>query len=105
MDCDFCAYNEISIQVHHGRQHGDGFECGLCDFEADSLETLDLHLTTCESYQCYRCNVRPHHISDIKKHIEEKHWSEYVSITHGKLDRKDVNFVKETIYEKEELIN
>ena len=29
LDCDFCAYNEISIQ---GRQHGDEFKCGLCDF-------------------------------------------------------------------------
>ena len=105
MDCDFCAYNEISIQVQQGKQHRDDFECGLCDFEADSLETLNLHLTTYESYQCYRCNVKIHPIRDIKKHIEEKHGSEYVSITHGKLDRKDVNFVKETIYEKDELIN
>ena len=40
LDCDFCAYNEISIQVHQGRCHGDGFECGLCDFQADSLEIL-----------------------------------------------------------------
>ena len=103
--CDFCAFNEISIQVHQGRQHEDGFECGLCDFKADSLETLNLHLTTCESYQCYRCNFRVYHISDIKEHIKEKHESEYVSKTHGKLDRKYMNFVKETIYEKEELFN
>ena len=41
----------------------------------------------------------------MREHIKEKHESEYVSITHGKLDRKDTNFVKETIYEKDELFN
>ena len=70
LDCDFCAYNEISIQVHQGRQHEDGFTCGLCDFKADSIETLNLHLKTCESYECYRCNVRVYTISDIKEQIK-----------------------------------
>ena len=105
LDCDFHAYNDISIQVHQGKCHEDGFECGLCDFKADSLEALDLHLTTCESYECYECNIRVHHISDVRKHIREKHESEYVSITHGKLDRKDKNFVKETRYRKEQLLD
>ena len=105
LDCDFCAYNEISIQVHRGRQHEDGFECGLCDFRADSLETLNVHLTTCECYECHRCNIRVHHISDIREHIAEKHQSEYVTITHGKLDRKDANYVKQTNYSKDKLFD
>ena len=106
LDCDFCAYNEISIQVHQGRQHGEGFECGLCDFQAESLDTLNLHLTTCESYECRRCNIRVFNISDIKEHIKNKHDSDrYVSITHGKLDRKDENYVKETSYDKDKLFN
>ena len=46
----------------------------------DLLETLMLHLSTRESYQCYRCNVRVHHISYVKNHVEEKHESKYVSI-------------------------
>ena len=105
LDCDFCAYNEISIQVHQGRSHGDEFECGLCDFQADSLETLNLHLTTCECYECYSCKIRVFTISDIKEHIKEKHDSEYVNIYHGKLDRKDENYVKQTSYDKDELFN
>ena len=105
LDCDFCAYNEISIQVHQGRDHGDGFECGLCDFQAKSLETLNLDLTTCESYDCSRCNIRVFTISDIKAHIKEKHDSEYLTIYHGKLDRKDSNYVKQTSYDKDELYN
>ena len=51
LDCDFYAYNDISIQVHQGKCHEDGFECGLCDLKADSLEALNIHLTTCESYE------------------------------------------------------
>ena len=105
LDCDFCAYNEISIQVHQGRQHEDGFTCGLCDFKADSLEMLNLHLKTCESYECYRCNIRVYTISDIKEHIKNKHDSEYITITHGKLDRKDENYVKQTDYGKDDLFN
>ena len=75
LDCDFCAYNEISIEVHQGIQQGDGFECGLCDFQAESLETLNLHLITCESNECYRCNFRVFTISGIKEHLKEKHES------------------------------
>ena len=101
MDCDFCAYIEISIQV----QHENGFECGLCDYKADSLDTLDAHLKTCESYACYRCNIRVHHIIDIRKHIKEKHETEYVNITHAKLDRKDANFVKKKKQCKDKLFD
>ena len=85
LDCDFCAYNEISIQVHQGRQHEDGFTCGLCDFKADTLETLNLHLKTCESYECYRCNIRVYTISDIKEQIKNTHDSEYITITNRKV--------------------
>ena len=105
VDCDFCAYNQISIQVHQGREHEDGFTCGLCDFKADSLEMLNLHLKTCESYECNSCNLRVYTISDIRDHIKDKHESDYVFITHGKLDRKDENYVKETSYEKDKLLN
>ena len=43
---------------------------------------------------------------DIKEHIKNIHELEcYVSITHGKLDRKDENYVKETSYDKDKLFN
>ena len=55
----------------------------------DSLENLNIHLNTCESFECYRCSIRVQNISDMKKHINEKHGDTgYLSITHGKLDRK-----------------
>ena len=104
LDCDFCADNEISIQVHQGRCHGGGFECGICDFGADSLENLNIHLNNCESFECYRCSIRVYNISDMKKHINEKHGDTgYLSITHGKLDRKNLEYVKETRYDMKDL--
>ena len=103
LDCDFYAENEISIQVHQGRCHG-GFECGICDFKADSLQSLDIHLNTCESFECYGCRVRVYNISDMKDHINEKHGvTEYLAIKHGKLDRKNKEYVKETRYDRNDL--
>ena len=103
LDCDFYAENEISIQVHQGRCHG-GFECGICDFKADSLQSLDIHLNTCESFECYGCRVRVYNISDMKDHINEKHGvTEYLAIKHGKLDRKNKEYVKEKRYDRNDL--
>ena len=40
----------------------------------------------------------------MKKHINEKHADEeYLTIRHGKLDRKNSEYVKETNYEKNDL--
>ena len=104
LDCDFCADSEITIQVHQGRCHGGGFECGICDFRADSLKNLNIHLNTCESFECFKCCVRVYNISDMKKHINEKHADEeYLTIRHGKIDRKNSEYVKETNYNKNDL--
>ena len=37
--------------------------------------------------------------------MKNKYESEYISITHGKLDRKDENYVKQTCYGKDDLFN
>ena len=37
--------------------------------------------------------------------LECLHDSEYITIYHGKLDRKDSNYVKQTSYDKNELFN
>ena len=28
-DCEFCGENELTKQVHLGKQHSENFECGL----------------------------------------------------------------------------
>ena len=57
-ECDFVCQNVISMEVHNGKQHSDKLECGLCDLEVGNFENLELHLTTCEMYQCYKCEKR-----------------------------------------------
>jgi hypothetical protein len=57
-ECDFVCQNEVSMEVHIGKQHSDKSECGLCDLEVDNLENLELHLTTCEMYRFQRYEKR-----------------------------------------------
>ena len=45
-----------------------------------------------------------YNLSDMKEHIHKKHGAkEYLYIRHGKLDRKDADYVKETTYDRDEL--
>ena len=44
---------------------------GLCDFEAMSLENLELHLVSFEVYQCNNCEKKLKSIKDVKDHIEK----------------------------------
>ena len=40
----------------------------------------------------------------MKKHIKEKHGAkEYLRVKHGKLDRKNAEYVKETSHDKNDL--
>ena len=66
--CSFSEYNEIGIEVHVGREHGENFECGLCEFIADDLESLDVHLQTCEIYKCHKCENVFKNVKDLKQH-------------------------------------
>ena len=113
MNCDFGAVNEISIQVHRGRCHGAGFECGICDFRADSLESLNIHLNTCEGFECDKCSIRVYNISYMKEHKNGKHGAkDHLCIRHGKLDRntgwyfprEPTNFVRKKFSESQEIL-
>ena len=49
--CDLCGFmgcEEIDMNVHTSKMHGDIPECGLCDYKAKNLEDIDIHLPTCE---------------------------------------------------------
>ena len=52
-------------------------------------EDLETHLRTCEMYECgrYSCWLRVKSLSDMKKHIEEKHTTS-TSLHHLKIDRE-----------------
>ena len=57
---------------------------------------LNLHLSACESYECDYCYFIVKQMTDIKDHMEETHDNENFKIIHGKVDRKNENFIKTT---------
>ena len=102
-DCDFYCENELSIEVHHGRCHNEDFECGLCEYKAGNIENLNIHLSTCEIYECDNCFFRVKVLSHMEDHMDEKHAQENLNIIHGKVDRKNENCIKTTEHLKNEL--
>ena len=75
------------MEVHAGKNHSAILECGLCDYKAKDLESLETHISTCEIYECNICYFRVTKICDIKTHMNEKHENENVIIIHGKQNR------------------
>ena len=77
-----------------GKCHTDNFECGLCENNFGSIETLETHLNTCEIYRCRRCFQKENSISKIKSHAERKHPGlQATLIFHLKINRNDRNEV------------
>ena len=66
-NCDFWSYNALTMEVHVGKKHVKKLECGLCEYKVENMESLKIHLSTCEIYECYYFRVCT--ISEIKKHI------------------------------------
>ena len=69
--------DEIDMEVHSAKHHGDKFECGLCDYEAADLDNLEIHLSTCEYYKCDLCGEIIWQLPNIKQHILAKHMKIY----------------------------
>ena len=93
VECDFIGQSEWTMQIHYGKDHNNGnIECGLCDYKVKDLECLEIHLTTCEIYECANCEKGFRRISEIKKHILEEDNSSIcglANIFHVKIDRKN----------------
>ena len=109
-ECEFAGKNEMTMEVHLGKNHSEKYECGLCDLEAGSLENLETHLNTCEVFQCDwdkdKCKQRFKTLPDIKKHFVEEHnenCKEYGYLIHLKLDRNDSNEVTEKAYRSDKI--
>ena len=91
------------MQIHNGKVHSQNFECGLCDFPAKDLETLNLHLITCEIYECNKCEHVVKKISSIKKHMHISKDCNSSTIHHVKIDRNDNEEADNKEYEQNEL--
>ena len=99
--CSFSEYNEIGIEVHVGREHGENFECGLCELTAEDLESLDIHLLTCEVYKCNKCENVFKNLQDLKQHSHEN--ETHKTATHIKQSREDKHSYDAISYRYEEL--
>ena len=90
--------------------HDPKFECGLCGYEANTLENLDMHLFTCEIYICdYCCDVRFKTLTDLKAHLNDGNHRttniNYYKIIHAKQGKTSESEIKHTIYFKEDFIS
>ena len=99
--CDFLGGAEMDIAVHSGKAHGDCFACGLCEYIAPDLETLETHLFTCEIFECYNCETIFKSLGDLKSHFVE-HES---SSKHTKQSRENADEYESTRYTYKEIMN
>ena len=109
-ECEFTGQNEVTMEVHLGKNHSEKYECGLCDLEAGTLENLEIHLITCEVFQCdwnkEKCKQRFKTLPNMKKHFVEEHskdCTEYGYLEHLKLDRNNCNEVTEKAYRSDKI--
>ena len=63
-------------------------------YKAGNIEKLNTQLSTCEIYECDNCFFRVKVLSEMEDHIDVKHKRENLNIIHGKVDRKNENFIK-----------
>ena len=68
----------------------------MCNYRAGTSENLDTHLSTCESYECNDCFFKVGNLTDIKSHTMIEEHAQDLKIIHGKVDRKDPNYIKTT---------
>ena len=82
--CNFSEYNKIGIEVNVN------FECGLCEYIAEDLEILDVHLLTCEVYKCNNCGNVLKSLQNLKHHFLDIHGNDKQrKTTHIKQSRED----------------
>ena len=98
------AEDDIGIEVHVGKDHGENFECGLCEFVAKDLEALEIHLCTCEIYKCEKCADVFKHLSELKTHFVKYHEKEmYRNAEHIKQNRDNKEVYDTRTYKFEDL--
>ena len=103
--CDFIGNNAWSLQIHNGKIHMENLECGLCDCKTKDFETLNLHLKTCEIYECNKCEFVANQLSGIRKHMRESNDCSLSTFHHIKIDRNNDEEAAFTEYEQSELFD
>ena len=103
--CENCGFKSRSIytmDVHIGRcGFITNYECGFCDVTFEDLSSLDLHLRTCEVYECSECFLRRRSLGEMKERIV-KECENCKKLTHLKMNlenESDVIFKSYSISE------
>ena len=103
-ECDFVGKSVVTMEVHIGKKHSRTYDCGLCELETNSIPNLEIHLKTCEAYQCgyyTGCDKRFKTLSELKKHFLDKHKREHGEFIHMKIDRNYSEEVSEKVHDFE----
>ena len=79
--------NEESMEKHIGKEHSDKYECGLCESVFKSLESLETHLVTCETYECVHFYFTSKSMSKTKAQVVKEH--EDGDLLHLKMTREN----------------
>ena len=71
----------------------DNFDCSDCNFTVqwkygDTLEDLEIHLVSCEIYECSFCEIGTRFLHEVKTHIEKNHDSSKL-LFHLKMNREN----------------
>ena len=72
-NCGFECKSIYTMEIHIGKCNSNNYECGLCDEKFDDLTTLELHLRSCEIYECSECYKKDKDLNDMKKHFVNDH--------------------------------
>ena len=92
-----CFSSFPSIEKVVGACRNQNFECGLYGEEFKEREDLEIHLNTCEIFECSSCWLRDGNISDMKNHVRGKH-SSTTEVNHLKMHREKQHIVSSNSY-------
>ena len=67
----------------------------------ESVENLEVHLTTCEMYLCDLCEIRMNNLSNMKTHTEKEHKEKW--LIHLKMNRNNINEVDNNLYRNNQI--
>ena len=92
------------MKMHVKRNHSEIISCGMCNFEANQIETLDTHTFTCEMYKCNVCKLPFLHLHTLKSHMKNEHYGSGC-LSHFKRQLINQEFFDETIHFASELFS
>ena len=74
------------MNVHIGKcGFGTNYECGFFYVIFEEISHLEIHLRTCEVYECFECLMRRRSLSEMKTHIVQDH-ENCKKLTHMKIN-------------------